>query len=122
MALLPKMPRLTANRDFRRVYRAGQSYGNRWVVLYVLPRRDTSRRIGFSVGKKLGGAVVRNRVKRRLREVCRLQQHHIAGGYDMVLVARQAAVQADFAVLTRAVADVLRRAGLWCFRQKKDGE
>ena len=121
MALLPQVPRLTVNRDFRRVYRAGRSYGNRYVVLYVLPRRDDGRRLGFSVGKKVGGAVIRNLVKRRLREVSRLEQRGLRGDYDMVLLARRAAAQADFATLRRSVLDLWRRAGVWC-PQTKDGE
>lgn len=121
MAPLSKLPRLTVNRDFRRVYRAGRSYSNRYVVLYVLLRHEAGRRLGFSVGKKIGGAVIRNRVKRRLREVSRLHQHSLRGDYDMVLLARRAAAEADFATLRRAVVDVWRRAGVWC-PQPEDGE
>lgn len=121
MALLPKVPRLTGNRDFRRVYRAGRSYSNRCVVLYVLPRRTAGRRVGFSVSKKIGGAVVRNRVKRRLREISRVLQHGLQGDCDMVLLARRAAATAEFAVLRRAVIDVWQRAGVW-HPQPEDGE
>lgn len=111
--------RLRANADFRRVRREGQSWSNRWLVLVRAPNQSAVSRFGFAIGKKLGGAVVRNRLKRQLREVTRLQmrQGGIVPGFDVVVIARQPAVGAPFATLDTALTDLLDRAGLI---QKRD--
>jgi ribonuclease P protein component len=84
--------RLSRSGDFDRVFREGRSHGNRYLVLYAFPRPEPSRaeplRLGVSVGRKVGGAVERNRVKRILREVFWSAAERLPAGYDFVLVAR----------------------------------
>lgn len=71
------------------MYRHGRSASTRFLVLYWFPREDDGEpRLGLAVPKSLGGAVVRNRVKRRLREVWRAQLDRVPRGRDYVLVAR----------------------------------
>jgi ribonuclease P protein component len=74
------------------------------------PNGMPASRIGFSVSRQVGNAVVRNRVKRRLREVVR--QTSLKAGWDIVFIARTPAVQADFRGLWQAVHDLLRRADM----------
>ncbi|HEX6117433.1 MAG TPA: ribonuclease P protein component [Solirubrobacterales bacterium] len=80
--------------DFDRVYREGRSHSNRYVVLYAFPRSDDAgeaedqNRLGLSVGRKVGGAVDRNKVKRCLREAFWGLADRLPDGYDFVLVAR----------------------------------
>ena len=102
---------LKQNHIFRRLYRtpgAADSY----MVLYARRHREEKNRVGFTVSKKLGHAVVRNRTRRRLREIYRLNEHRFARGYDIVVVARSAAVDADFAVLERAYLNLAKKAGI----------
>ena len=73
-------------------------------------------RTGYTVSTKLGHAVVRNRVRRRLREIFRLNQSGLAQGYDMILVARTRAVGAEYRELERAFLSVCGKLGL---REKK---
>jgi ribonuclease P protein component len=83
--------RLSRSRDFDAVYRQGKSVSTRFLVLYWFDRHeevDESPRVGIAVPRKVGGAVVRNRVKRRLREAWRAQLDRIPAGRDYVLVAR----------------------------------
>ena len=104
--------RLRSESDFGAVYRKGRSWANELVVLKALPNGSETVRCGFAVGKRVGKAVVRNRVKRRLREVVRSLPKK--GGWDIVFIARQAASQASFDALRRAVEQVLTRANLLC--------
>lgn len=82
--------RLTRSGDFDRVYRSGRSRANRYLVLYVFPRAEngTEPRLGVSVGRKIGGAVERNRVKRLLREAFFAVSAELPRAHDFVLVAR----------------------------------
>jgi ribonuclease P protein component len=102
--------RLTKKRDFETVYKKGKSWDNKLLVMRALPNNVGASRYGFAVGKRLGGAVVRNRVKRRLREGARLTP--VRDGWDIVFIARQDAVDTDYHTLKRAIEELLSRAQL----------
>jgi ribonuclease P protein component len=108
--VLPKQHRLTRSRDFARVRRRGRSAKTPVLALYVLPVRTQDLRAGFSVSKKVGKAVVRNRVKRRMREAVRHRLADIRPGQDLVLIARPAAAEASFQEIVEAVDLALKRA------------
>jgi ribonuclease P protein component len=87
----PKRRRLSRSAEFERVYRQGRSKGNRYLVLYAFPRsegEDEGPRLGLSVGRRVGGAVERSRVKRVLREAFWEESARLPLGSDYVLVAR----------------------------------
>jgi ribonuclease P protein component len=107
---LSKQGMLHKNKKFQVVYKLGKSYANRMVVLYVLANHDNVRRIGFAAGKKLGGAVIRNRVKRLLRESYRLNQFQLINGIDLILVGRQAAIKADRMEVTKPFINLCNKA------------
>ncbi len=79
---------LKKNNDFRRVYRKGTSAVRPCLVVYARRTRGPSNRLGIVVSAKVGKAHVRNRVRRRLREIYRLHENGIRSGYDLVVVAR----------------------------------
>jgi ribonuclease P protein component len=117
--MLPAPQRLRANQDFRRVYAHGRSWKNEFAVLYNMRRTGEvaneapGRRIGFVVSKKQGDAVVRNRIKRRLREAVRLRLPDLReGAYDLILVGRSRLKTASWPEVQAAVDDLLRRANL----------
>lgn len=107
--------RLRANSDFQRVRRVGKSVANPLLVLVQAPNPSGQSRFGFSVGKKLGGAVARNKLKRRLREQLRqyVQAGRLRAGVDVVIIARAPASEADYPSLCRALDELLSRARLW---------
>lgn len=104
--------RLRRNEDFQRVRREGRSYPSPWLVLVVAPNELAHSRFGIAAGKRIGNAVVRNRVKRRLREAVRLRQTRIAPGWDVVLIARESLADASYEQLDQAVGQLLKRARL----------
>ena len=96
---------------FRRLYHTnGQANG--LLVLYARANHLPTNRVGVTVGKKLGKAVVRNRVRRRLREIYRCHEHRFSAGWDIVVVARGRCVTADFQQLTNAYLSLAEKAGI----------
>lgn len=102
---------LKLNHIFQRLYRShGQACG--LLVLYARPNRTGKNRVGITVSKKLGKAHVRNRIRRRLREVYRLNEGLFCPGWDIVVVARSGAVNADFQKLTKSYLSLAAKAGI----------
>jgi ribonuclease P protein component len=109
--------RLSRSGEFDRVYREGRSHASRHLVVYSFPRADAdSPRLGVSVGRNLGGAVERNRVKRLLREAFWARAEELPDGLDFVIVARPAAGElareGGGKALEEALGAVLDEAGL----------
>jgi ribonuclease P protein component len=110
--------RLSRSAEFDRAYREGSSHATRFLVLYAFPREDgeASARLGVSVGRKLGGAVDRNRVKRLLREAFWSAAGDLPASHDFVIVARadagELARREGKAGIERALRELLAAAGL----------
>ena len=102
---------LKLNHIFRRLYTTGGK-GNAFLVLYARRNREGINRVGVTVSKKLGKAVVRNRVRRRLREVYRLHESRFLPGWDIVVVARGRAIEASFPELTKAYLTLAKKLGI----------
>lgn len=101
---------LTREAQFRLVYQKGGSWMSDLTVMRALPNGLEMTRYGFSVSKRVGKAVIRNRVKRVLREI--LRQTPLQPGWDIVFIARSAASRASYADFERTVRGLLSRAGL----------
>ena len=99
---------ITKPREYALVYEQGKSWACELVVMRALPNGLPISRYGISVSKRIGKAVVRNRVKRRLREILRVLP--LKPGWDIVLIARPAAASADYPGLKRATEGLLTRA------------
>ncbi len=100
------------NYEFRRIYRKGKSAVSPWLVLYCQRNRQGRTRLGVTVSTKLGKAVVRNRVRRRLREIWRLNQEVLQPGWDIILVARGRAVRTSYKKLNDSYLGLLAETGL----------
>ena len=87
---------LKKNSDFQKIYREGKSYANRFLVMYVMENGTDCSRIGISVSKKVGGSVVRHRVKRLIKEAYRLQEEMFNRGLDIVVIARVSAKEISY--------------------------
>lgn len=104
--------RLRDSRDFDRLKREGRTFSNRGLALSVMPNGLDCNRYGFVAGKRLGNAVARNRVKRRLREAVRELHPRLKPGWDMVFVARTALVGESFAAIRLIVEALVHQARL----------
>ena len=114
----PKAARLTRATEFRRVKDRGRSWGGRFLVLGVLPdaappdAADRWARVGFITSKRVGGAVTRNRVRRRLREIVRRHRPALRAGVWLVVIARHTAAKAASAELEADWLRLARRASI----------
>lgn len=102
---------LKLNHIFRRLY-GTSGHSNGLLVLYARKNKLAANRVGITVSKKLGHAVVRNRIRRRLREVYRCNEYRFTPGWDIVVVARSRAETASFSDLTEAYLMAARKAGI----------
>lgn len=108
-----KKYRLRKRRDFNYTYKRGKSLANSCLVLVYRKNNLEVSRFGFSINKKFGKAVQRNKIKRRLREICRLRLDKIKTGYDLIFIARVGARDASYGKLEKQVENLLKRAGLF---------
>ncbi|TZE80762.1 ribonuclease P protein component [Calorimonas adulescens] len=99
--------------DFNRLYKKGRYFADDVIVLYILPNNDKSNRIGFSVSKKMGKSVKRNRIKRLMRETYRYLEPDLKTGYDIVVAARKLSQEADYYMMLNSMRRLLKRAGMF---------
>lgn len=105
--------RLTRSTDFKRVRSNGKSYAHPLLVLVVSPgQEETQIRFGVTASRSIGGAVIRNRSKRRMREALRPLLPALRPGWDAVVIARAGLLTAEFGQIQAAVRSLLQRAGL----------
>lgn len=115
--------RLRKREDFNKVYRHGKSSANQQFVVYYMKRpgpidqEGVDFRLGISVSKKVGNAVVRNRLRRMIKEIIRLNGAQIAGQTDFILIVRKPAADMEYKEMEKSIIHVLKRASL--FDRKK---
>ena len=107
-----KMERLRSRGEFDRVFSSGKYFAHPLVVLHLVRNEGAGRRVGFTVGRRAGTAVKRNRAKRLLREAYRSLADRLPKDVDLILVGRQTTPQSNAGEVTRALEDLARRAGI----------
>ncbi|UHA75367.1 ribonuclease P protein component [Paenibacillus sp. 481] len=111
---MQKKYRLRDRADFSRVYRHGRSFANHQLVVYVFHRPQVERfRVGVSASKKIGNAVVRNRVRRLIKEIVRHQGEKVVDHVDIIFIVRKGAVGLSYDQLAKSVHHVMRKGSLF---------
>lgn len=114
---MAKLVTIRRNMEFSKVYNRGNSRANPVLVMYVLKNGMEYNRIGITVSRKVGKSVVRNRIKRLIKEAYRKHSDRIKRGYDLVMIARADAGKAEYKDIERWMKDLLLRQKLL---EKKD--
>ena len=94
---------LKKNKDFQVVYKNGNSYANKYLVMYVRENGTEKNRLGISVSKKVGNSVVRHHLTRLIRESYRLQEAHFKSGFDIIVIERVSAKDKNYHDITSAL-------------------
>ncbi|SFB01650.1 MULTISPECIES: ribonuclease P protein component [unclassified Bacillus (in: firmicutes)] len=108
---MKKELRIKKNKEFQEVFNKGRSVANRQFVLYLLPKSEqTDFRIGLSVSKKIGNAVMRNQIKRYIRQSVLELKTQLQDGNDYVIIARKPLAEMDFFEVKKSLTHVLKVA------------
>src|SRR6267143_502481 len=100
----PRSTRLLRHADFERVYKLGRRHFSPQMTVFYLPReKGAGSRVGFTVGRVLGGAVERNRIKRRLREAVRQHRSILKGAVDVVINPKKSVLKVEFPILLEEI-------------------
>ncbi|ADK17297.1 MULTISPECIES: ribonuclease P protein component [Clostridium] len=105
--------RIKKNAEFRAVYRRGKSFSNNLLVLYIYRNKKGINRLGISVSKKVGKSVIRNRIKRLIKENFRLNIEDIKVGYDLVFIARNLSNGKSYIEIENSMKNLIKKAGLY---------
>lgn len=110
---MKKAFRIKDNEEFQLVFKKGKSFANRQLVVYYMKKEgQTHFRVGFSVGKKIGNAVTRNRIKRHLRHAFQDLEDKISKNTDMVIIARQPTKEMTYDQFKKSLVHLLSRERL----------
>lgn len=109
-----KKYKLRKNAEFRVVYRKGKSFSNNLLVLYTYKNnRNDFNRFGVSVSKKVGKSVIRNRVRRLIKESYRLNFESFKKGYDLIVIARTTSKDRSYNEIETSLINLFKKAGLY---------
>nr|WP_300002712.1 ribonuclease P protein component [Tissierella sp.] len=104
---MEKKFRIRKNMEFKNIYKTGKNYWNRNLVLYVKKNGLTETRVGYTITKKIGNAVVRNKIRRRMKEIVRLNFHNIKEGYDLVFIAKRSILNIPYQELEGSMIHIM---------------
>lgn len=109
---MDKVYSLRKNIEFKKVYRHGKNYWNRNLILYVTKNDYGYNRVGYSITKKVGNSVVRNSIRRKLKEIYRLNVQNLNSGYDLIFIPKKNTVDITYQELESAMLHILKISGM----------
>ncbi|HHY41697.1 MAG TPA: ribonuclease P protein component [Thermoanaerobacterales bacterium] len=114
---MKKSLRLTKNYEFIKVYKTGRRLSSLFFTMYIKKNELNFSRLGVSVSKKVGKSVVRNKIKRRIKEIVRLNYDYIKQGYDIVVSAKPSSVQLDFKAMEKELIRLMKRGRIYSVKK-----
>lgn len=110
---MKKSLRLTKNLEFKNVYRSGRRWTSPFFTMYIKKNDLGCSRLGVSVSKKVGNSVVRNKIKRRIKEIVRTNYDFIKSGWDIIFSVRPLSVNLDYATMEKEIKTLLKRGRIY---------
>lgn len=110
MIVVKKENRLKKRKEFNYIFKKGQSYSSNCLVLVNIKSKLNNYKVGFSVGKKVGNAVVRNKIKRRIKEAVYFYRNNIKNGYNYIFTAKQNSSEVKFEEIKQNVLYLLKKS------------
>lgn len=110
--MLKKLFRISKSKEYNNTYRGGLKIPGKYLIAYVLTNSLLINRFGIVASKKVGNAVIRNRARRRIRALAGSSTEKLNQGYDIVIIARQSIMKADYDKLEKDFYTVMKKAGL----------
>jgi ribonuclease P protein component len=110
MRIMEKMYRLRSNMEFKKVYNEGKNYWNRNLILFRKKNNLGYTRVGYTITKKIGNSVVRNKLRRQMKEIYRLNFDKIDNNYDLIFLPKKNAVDISFKELESAMLHIMKLA------------
>ena len=111
--MLKRVNRLKKRYQFNYVYKSGEHFSSEHLVLYFVSSKTKSIKVGFAVTKKVGQAVVRNKIRRRLREIIQKQLPSLKQNFNIIVVAKESVAEASFEKLSLELIKLLKKANLF---------
>ena len=109
---MDKKYRLRSNIEFKKIYKDGKNYWNRNFILYVRRNKLKETRVGFTISKKIGNAVTRNKIRRRMKEAYRLNFNSINSGYDLIFIPKKHIVDISYDDIEDSMIHIMKIAGV----------
>lgn len=109
---MEKKYRLRKNIEFKRVYNKGKNYWNRNLILYVRKNGLEETRLGITITKKIGNAVIRNKIRRRMKEIYRLNHERVKPSYDLIFIPKKNVVDLSYKELENSLIHILKISGV----------
>src|SRR5690625_329103 len=116
---MKKAFRVKDNKEFQSIFKNGKSFANRQLVIYYIKKPgQTHFRVGLSVGKKIGNAVMRNQIKRYLREAFISLEDKINPDLDIIIIARNPTINMDYHQIKRSLSHLLHKENLFIHEKR----
>lgn len=109
---MEKKYRLRKNIEFKRVYSKGKNYWNRNLILYIKKNGLEETRLGITITKKIGNAVVRNKIRRKIKEIYRKNYPNIKSGYDLIIIPKKNVIDLSYQELESSLIHILKISNL----------
>lgn len=115
-----KVYSLKNNQDFKKIYKTGKNYWNRNLILYVRKNDQEVNRVGYSITKKVGNSVIRNKIRRRMKEIYRLNLLNLDEGYDLIFIPKKNVTEISYRELESAMLHIIKLTGIKKVKDKNE--